>query len=96
MKMPWTDRTGTAKAAAIFATGLGISTGLWGQNVVAVLGSRGDGSFLLATGWIELAGMIVSAAGLIVVMFVFLFPEVREFMADRKPYNDTDESGGLK
>ena len=37
MKAPWRDKTGLAKWVAIFATLLGIATGLCGLNFVGVL-----------------------------------------------------------
>jgi len=80
MKMPWTDRTGLAKAAVIFALLLIVSIGLCGANLAlfsrygAISGgtpepprSAGGSLVLMATGFAELAGMVVGAAGLVVV-----------------------------
>ena len=73
MKMPWEDRTGLAKAAAVLATGLVISLGLCGLNLAAFAAfSRGLDSPLVVTGYLELGGMAVCAAGLLFVLLLFL------------------------
>ncbi len=83
MKMPWHDKTGIAKAAALLATIFGIAVGLCGANFAAFIilvpigGSSGPtgfrgwvGNILGVTAYIELAAMILSAAGLIVLAAV--------------------------
>jgi hypothetical protein len=73
MKMPWEDRTGLAKAAAVLATGFGISLGLCGLNLAGYAAfSHGGDSVFLIPGYLELAGMIVCAAGLLFVLLLFL------------------------
>jgi hypothetical protein len=80
MKMPWHNQTGLAKAAALLATIFGVAVGLCGANFVAVItlvpvgGSSGPTGFrgwisniLGVTAYIELAAMILSAAGLVVL-----------------------------
>jgi hypothetical protein len=77
MQLPWRNQTGLAKLAAILAAVLGIAFGLCGANFVAVMKfvpfrgptatpvwvSRG----LMVTAYLELAVMILSAAGLILI-----------------------------
>jgi hypothetical protein len=68
------EKSGLAKAATILATGFGISFGLCGLNVVAVFSSRtGGAGFLGITAYIELAGMIICAAGLVIVGIIAIF-----------------------
>ena len=72
MKMPWSDKTGLAKAAVFFATVLGVSFGLCGVNVVvAMTGLRGHWSdrgaaLLTVVGYLELAGMVFGLMGLVI------------------------------
>jgi hypothetical protein len=83
MKMPWHDQTGLAKAAALLATIFGIGIGLCGANFVAVMmfvpmggpsGPMGLRAWaigaLTVTAWLELAAIVLSALGLVVVGFV--------------------------
>jgi len=70
MKMPWQGTTGLAKAVAILAVGLGISIGLCGLNFIAVTTLKGDNSVLIVTAYLELAGMIICAAGLMIVAII--------------------------
>lgn len=83
MKMPWVDKTGLAKTAALLATIFGIGIGLCGANFVAVImfvpigGSAGPTGFrgfvsgaLGITAWLELAAIVLSALGLVVVGLV--------------------------
>ena len=73
MKMPWTNTTGLAKAVAILASGLVICLGLCGLNFVAVVSGVGiAGSILGLTAYLELAGMIICAAGLVAVLIIAL------------------------
>jgi hypothetical protein len=85
MKMPWTGKSGLAKAVAFFATLLAVSIGLCGVNYVAwtvamSVGARPDtshwvrqlGGTAMITGMIELVGMAVGAVGLVVVGLVAL------------------------
>jgi hypothetical protein len=81
MKTPWTGKTGFAKAAVIFAVITFISVGLCAGNAAlfshygAVSGgtpepprSAGLSMLLMGTGGVELLGMAVGVAGLIVVL----------------------------
>ena len=70
MKLPWTNQTGLAKAAAILATILLVSTGLCGANLIAVLTVRNHNSLAFGLGItaeVELFGIAVSILGLSVV-----------------------------
>ncbi len=89
MKMPWHNQTGLAKLAAILATVLGIALGLCGANFVAVMkfavGRPGApssistwvGQGLMVTAYLELALMILSAAGLIVIALVAIIRAIQ-------------------
>ena len=83
MKMPWSNKTGLAKIATIFALLLTVSIGLCGANLAlfsrygAVSGgapapprSAGGSMVLMATGFAELFGMGVGAVGLVIVGLV--------------------------
>lgn len=80
MKMPWHDKTGLSKLAAIFATTFGIALGLCGANFAAVIRfvplagpapppgtPQWPGQLLTVTGFLELAAMAISIGGLVVV-----------------------------
>jgi len=69
--MAWTGKSGLAKAAAVLATILGISLGLCGLNFIAVLHVQGDSSFLLLTAYMELAGILLGAFGLLIVLVIW-------------------------
>lgn len=79
MKMPWQERTGLSKFAAIFGCLLGISTGLCGANVLLISATTNDAAsgVLIVTAYLELAGMIAGAGGLLIVALVWM---VREFL----------------
>jgi len=80
MRAPWTNKTGLAKAATIFACIFGISTGLCGVTGIAGMASYNHESTMAvmgAIGMVELAAMAMSLAGLIAVAMIWL---VREFM----------------
>jgi hypothetical protein len=70
MRMPWVGKTGLAKAAALLAVVLLVSLGLCGVNFGLVIAfGRFSWAFpsLAVTAYLELAGIIASAAGLLVV-----------------------------
>jgi len=71
LRMAWTGKSGLAKAAAVLATILGISLGLCGLNFIAVLHVQGDSSFLLLTAYMELAGILLGAFGLLIVLVIW-------------------------
>ena len=80
MRAPWTNKTGLAKAATIFACVFGISTGLCGANfILAEPAVNHDGleRALVVIGMVEVAVMILSLAGLVVIAVIWL---VREFL----------------
>jgi hypothetical protein len=84
MKMPWEGRTGLAKATAILATGFAISLGLCGLNLAGYAAfSHGGDSVFLIPGYLELAGMIVCAAGLVFVLLLFVLKQI--FKPLRRP-----------
>lgn len=80
MKMPWREKTELAKAATIFGCLLGVSTGLCGANalVLSATMNHSIGGFFIFTAYLELAGMLIGAAGLMVVMLIWI---VRELLA---------------
>ena len=65
------EGAGLSKALAICATGFMISLGLCGVNYVAVMAFKGA-NFLIVTGIIELAGMILFGAGIAVIAIIFV------------------------
>ena len=80
MKMPWKDKTGLAKATALLATVFCVAIGLCGANFVGIImfvpigGSSGPTGFrawvsntLGVTAYLEVAAMVLSGAGLIVI-----------------------------
>jgi hypothetical protein len=94
MKMPWDDRTGLAKITVIFSTVLTVSLGLCGLNFVAVnLFTWGGslGTVLMTTGILELAGIISSSFGLLIVGFVFLGQQIKPHLF---PASADPESNG--
>jgi hypothetical protein len=60
MNWPWENRTGLAKAVAIFSTILLLSLGLCGANFLAVSAAPKAGQLWLATGVFELLGIVLS------------------------------------
>jgi uncharacterized membrane protein len=81
--MPWKDKTGLAKAAAILTTTLSIATASCGVNYVFLVASLNEGggswggNWLLATGWIELAVMAGSLTGLVLVFVLWIVAKLR-------------------
>jgi hypothetical protein len=70
MKLPWTNKTGLARATAVLATTLLVSLGLCGANYAAAWKMNsvsGALPFLLTAAYIETAGIIASALGLLIV-----------------------------
>jgi hypothetical protein len=73
----WRNKTGLAKAAVILTTILSIATIACGLNVALGLGILSippswAGDAILAAGWIELAALVVSLVGLMIVLGVWL------------------------
>jgi hypothetical protein len=79
MKMPWTGKSGLAKAVAFFATLLVVSIGLCGANFFAVIRfvplagpapppgtPTWPTTLLTVTGWMEIAGIAVGVCGLVI------------------------------
>ncbi len=97
MKMPWSDKTGLAKATAIFATLLLVSIGLCGANYVSVIvfstisaGSvPGEGLKAFAldgltfAGVAELLGMIVGALGLFITAVIMAVRAITKSWKDK-------------
>jgi hypothetical protein len=88
--MPWHDRTGLAKAAALLASIFGVAIGLCGANFLAVIalvpigGSSGPTGFrawvsgtLGITAWLELAAMALSALGLVVIGLIAIIRAIK-------------------
>jgi hypothetical protein len=78
MKMPWTGKTGLAKAAAIFAVLTLVSFGLCGANFGIMFAFKGASAnvqsalsgFLVITAFMEAAGIVIGIAGLLVIGLV--------------------------
>jgi hypothetical protein len=74
MKMPWQDRTGLARATAIFATVFGIALGLCGLNAAAFFSIHSAaGNPLVLTAFIELFVMLASGVGLLVIALIAIY-----------------------
>ncbi|MGD0631918.1 MAG: hypothetical protein ABR987_21505 [Terracidiphilus sp.] len=89
MWIPWRNKTGLAKAAVILATILSIATVSCGVNyalALTVMNSQWSVGVLLVTAYAELATMIGSAVGLLVVLVIWLVIKGRT--ATRKDIND--------
>ena len=72
----WRNRTGLAKAAVILTTILSIATISYGLNValrleILSIPPSWAGDVILAAGWIELAAVVASGAGLLIVLAVW-------------------------
>jgi hypothetical protein len=81
MRLPWKGKTGLAKAAVILATILSIATVSCGLNyalAIAAMNSNWAVGVLLVTAYAELAAMAASAAGLLVVLVIWLAAKIRE------------------
>ena len=89
MWIPWRNKTGLAKAAVILTTILSISTVSCGLNyslAMTVMNSQWAVGVLLVTAYAELAAMAASAAGLIIVLVIWLAAKGRQAL--RKDSND--------
>ena len=89
MWMPWRNKTGLAKAAVILTTILSIATVSCGLNyavAMAAMDSQWAIGVLLVTAYVELAAMMASVAGLVVVLVMWLAVKGREAL--RKDSND--------
>lgn len=67
MRMPWHNRTGLAKAAAIFATILLVALGLCGLNGALMAISHGLKNLLAIIGVVETFFIFASLFGLFVI-----------------------------
>jgi hypothetical protein len=77
MWMPWRNKTGLAKAAVILTMILSIATISYGLNValrleILSIPPSWAGDALLAFGWVELAAVVASVVGLMMVLVVWL------------------------
>ena len=80
MKMPWEDRTGLAKAAAVLASVLTVSLGLCGANYLIAGGGQGSSvaiPLIALTGILELLGIFVGFTGLLIVGLLALTRALR-------------------
>lgn len=98
MRTPWANKTGLSKAAAILSTALLVSMGLCGMNFAAVvryvpIGGGGDvrgltprlGDLLIPAGFVELIGILASAAGLVVIGAITIYRSFTRPRQDREP-----------
>jgi hypothetical protein len=87
--IPWRNKTGLAKAAVILTTILSIATVSCELNyslAMTVMNSQWAVGVLLVTAYAELAAMAASAAGLIIVLVIWLAAKGRQAL--RKDSND--------
>ena len=81
-------KSGLAKAATILVTMFLVSLGLCGLNFLALVGGgvMGNGSsVLITTAYLELAGMVVGAAGLLIVGVIAIVQGVIDQFSTRSP-----------
>lgn len=62
------ERVNFPKIVTVLAITFAIGFGLCGLNFIAASTGHGDPSVLIATGWLELLVMILSAVGLVVTL----------------------------
>jgi hypothetical protein len=75
MWIPWRNKTGLAKAAAILATTLSVATVSCGLNwALAMANSTTQWAlgFLVIAGYAELIVMVASVVGLLIVLVIWL------------------------
>ena len=77
MKTPWANEIGLARLIAIFASALGIATGLCGLNFLGLISLGGNRhpavvSFLAFAAYAELLVMAVSFVALIILAVVYI------------------------
>lgn len=75
MWIPWRNKTGLAKAAAILATTLSVATVSCGLNWALAMANstnRWALGFLVIAGCAELVVMVVSVVGLLIVLVIWL------------------------
>ena len=76
MKAPWAGKTGTARLVAIFATTLGIATGLCGINFFAVMrfvplsGPGPQGAPTAHDRFISALGSVLAVAGILELLTI--------------------------
>src|ERR1700761_1291735 len=82
---PWSNKSGLAKATAVLSTIFMISLGLCGMNFITAtsLHFNKAAGLLMATGWLELLGMGLSLAGLILVFFIWMGRVIRDLFSNR-------------
>lgn len=84
MKMPWTGKSGMARAAAVLATVLGVSLGLCGANIaIATHASNPAIPYLLGTAYVETAGIFVGAVGLVILGLIAIAKAVSNHFRDK-------------
>ena len=66
------DRIPFKKIVVVLASVFGISLGLCGVTAVVASGVRGGADFLVVLGTLELAVMVLSAAGLVIALLVYV------------------------
>ncbi len=89
MWKPWDYVEGPAKALVIFVTALLVSSGLCGlQWLVFATAGRGAAPLLVVVfifGYIELAVMAISAAGVVVMLIWLGVAKLLSLLSDRGP-----------
>jgi len=80
VRLPWQDKTGLAKAAAILSTVLTIAAGLCGVNWAVIGRSSGPPSQTwIALGIAEAMVIAVCLVALIVVRLILVIQRLREY-----------------
>jgi hypothetical protein len=85
MWIPWRNKAGLAKAAVILTTVLSIATVSCGVNyslAMVSMDSQWAIGVLFVTAYVELAAMLASAIGLLVVLVIWLAIKMRATKAE--------------
>jgi len=87
MWIPWRNKTGLAKAAVILATTLSVATVSCGLNwALAMSKAQWSVGFLIIAACVELAVMVASVLGLLIVLVIWLVS--KGHASTRKDSND--------
>jgi hypothetical protein len=77
MNWPWSGRSGLAKATAVLASILLVSTGLCGANFVGWQVTQRAVPVWIYLGILELMGMALGAIGLFVVLVLWIWRAIQ-------------------
>lgn len=90
MKLFGRELTGFPKALAVLAAVLLVSTGLCGMQLIIANGTKSSASILMPLGIAELAAILLSALGIMVVLIAWLVSALYHRVGTRRP-DDSDD-----